>query len=105
MLRGVAQNRLPIGRLIGIAAVIRGEFLSDIEKTNLINSAIAGKSDLFLIVEPGLRLVLLANPTPEEALSHTFGGMIGCNSRDTSSKTIVYLTPWLSRARERLPHC
>jgi hypothetical protein len=103
MLRGVAQNRWPIGRLIGIAAVIRGEFVSDIEKTNHINSAIAGKSNLFLVVEPGLKLVLLADPTPEEALAHTFGEMIGCNSRDTSSKTIIHLTPWLSRARETLP--
>src|ERR1700722_12474131 len=77
VLRAVSQNNLPIGRLIAIAKALR---------------------DRYFIIEPGLDLVFSIDPDPKEIYEHTVAPMMVRKSRDTSSKTIVYLTPWLERA-------
>jgi MerR HTH family regulatory protein len=98
ILRAVSQNNLPIGRLIVIATALRDTFFKIEHIINKINLARTGSASLFLIVEPGLDLVFSIDPDPKEIYEHTVEPMMVRKSRDTSSKTIVYLTPWLERA-------
>ncbi len=97
VLRAVSQNNLPIGRLIGIARALRDTYFKIENIVNRINLARTGNAGLFLIIEPGLDLVFSVDPAPEEVYKHTVKPMMVRRSRDTSSKTIVYLTPWLER--------
>jgi hypothetical protein len=98
VLRAVSQNNLPIGRLIAIAKALRDNFFKIKDIINKINLARTGSVNLFLIIEPGLDLVFSIDPDPKEIYEYTVASMIVRKSRDTSSKTIVYLTPWLERA-------
>jgi hypothetical protein len=97
VLRAVSQNNLPIGRLIGIAKALRETYFKIEDIINKINLARTGSASLFLIIEPGLDLVFSIDPDPEEVYKHTVKPMMVRGNRDTSSKTIVYLTPWLER--------
>jgi hypothetical protein len=98
ILRAVSQNNLPIGRLIAIAKALRGTYFKIEDIIDNINLAITGNASLFVIVEPGLDLVFSIDPGPEEVYERTVKPMMVRKKRDTSSKTIVYLTPWLERA-------
>jgi hypothetical protein len=98
ILGAVSQNNLPIGRLIGIAKALRGTYFKTEDVINKINLAIAGNANLFFILEPGLTLVFSIDPDPEEVYKDTVKQMTDVDARHTSSKTIVYLTPWLERA-------
>jgi hypothetical protein len=112
MLRAASQDHtIPIGRLLTISKVVRGKIDGAIRR--MVNQAISGEVNLFLIVEPtasdghtkvGFFPVL---KTPEakdrNALwSHTLADLLRDNSRETCSKTIVYVNPWLSKVREPL---
>jgi hypothetical protein len=97
VLRAVSQNNLPIGRLIAIAKALRHTYFKMEYIINKINLARTGSVSLFLIIEPGLDLVFSIDPDPEEVYKYTVKPMMVRRSRDTSSKTIVYLTPWLER--------
>ena len=98
ILRAVSQNNLPIGRLIAIAKALRDTYFKIEDIINKINLARTGSASLFLIIEPGLDLVFSIDPDPKEIYEHTVEPMMVRKSRDTSSKTIVYLTPWLEMA-------
>ncbi len=98
ILRAVSQNNLPIGRIIAIAKALRGVYFKEKDIITKINLAKTGNASLFLIVEPGLNLVFSIDPGPEEVYKDTVKLMTDLNKRHTSSKTIVYLTPWLERA-------
>ena len=103
ILRAASQNNLPIGRVIAIAKALRDTYFKIENIISKINLARTGSANLFLIVEPGLDLVFSIDPDPEEVYNDTVKLMIDRKSRDTSSKTLVYLTPWLERAPAPLP--
>ena len=99
VLRAVSQNNLPIGRLIAIAKALRDTYFKIENIINKIDLARRGSANLFLIIEPlAWTLVFSIDPDPKEIYEHTVEPMMVRKSRDTSSKTIVYLTPWLERA-------
>jgi hypothetical protein len=100
VLRAVSQNNLPIGRLIAIAKALRENYLKTEYVIDRINLARAGSADLFLIIEPGLDLVFSIDSDPQEIYEYTVEPMKLGKARHTSSKTIVYLTPWLERVPE-----
>jgi hypothetical protein len=98
ILRAVSQNSLPIGRLIAIAKALRDPYFRRDDVIKSINLAIKGNASLFLIFEPGFDLVFSIDPDAEEVYEHTVKPMTDVKARHTSSKTIVYLTPWLQGA-------
>jgi hypothetical protein len=125
MLRAASQDHIiPIGRLLTISRVVRNMMKSDVAFRRTVNQAISGEVNLFLIVEPtasdgytkiGFFPVPL-EPTAEPPTiqgwkpvavekafyKSTIKDLLADNSRETCSKTIVYVNPWLSKVREPL---
>jgi hypothetical protein len=95
VLGACSQVNLPIGRLIGISRGFRDDLMMKDRAAVHIEAAIIDSAKVFLIVEPGLDLVLLSDPDEGELYECLIRDMIEISARFRTSRTIFYLNPWL----------
>jgi hypothetical protein len=118
-LRAISQDHLPpIGRLLMVSKVLRKQLKSDGAGRKIINRAISGELNLFLVLDPdtiSFFPVALPDSTPEPTIhgwkpvpvdaafyNTVINPLITDNRRDKCLKTVVFLNPWLSQVREPL---
>lgn len=95
VLAACSQVNLPIGRLIGISRGFRDDLMRNDRAAMHIEAGITGSAEVFLIIEPGLDLVLLSDPDEGELYERLISDMIKISDRFRTSRTIFYLNPWL----------
>jgi hypothetical protein len=101
----VTHAHSPIGHLIQIGTALRNKLGEDRNWRDEFNKAIAGDYQLFLRFGTQLyggELGILGNPTSEEVYTSVIKPLIKANTREESGRTLIFLTPWLSRARAPL---
>jgi hypothetical protein len=101
ILSAVLQFQTPIGRLIGIAAGFRAEYLANEDLREKLDAAISGKSNVILVIEPGQEFRILADPTSEETYQYLVGDMISYNKRSDTARGAFFLNPWLAGVSRR----
>jgi hypothetical protein len=103
LLAAISQNTWPIGRLIRMAEAIRALIETDEKFRNYVNQAIAGQVALFLVLDWSFDIGFLVDPTPDEVFKFTVAKLEEDNHRGLCTKVVVFVTPWLARARSPLP--